>query len=220
MAQLKLIIGNKNYSSWSLRPWLLLKQFDIPFEEIKIPLYRADSAQALARYSPSGLVPVLWDGELAVWESLAICEYLQTLYPHYALWPQSPQACAVARAVSAEMHAGFTAVREAMPMNCRKQFPGAGLTTQSRADIARITQLWHDCRQRYGQAGPMLFGDFSIADAMYAPIVLRFKTYDVALDPVCAAYSAAILALPALQAWIAAAKQEPETLEQFEPYNA
>lgn len=218
MDKLTLVIGNKNYSSWSLRPWLLLKQFAIPFEEVRISLYQADSTAQLNRYSPSGLVPALHHGELTVWDSLAICEYVQELFPTQAMWPAERETRAVARAVAAEMHSGFAAVRKYMPMNCKLSFPGQGLNAETEPELKRITQLWLECRSRYGQAGPMLFGDFSIVDAMFAPVVLRFKVYQVALDETCSAYAAAVLGLPALQEWIAAACDEPEVLPQFEPY--
>ena len=215
---LRLVIGNKNYSSWSLRPWLLLKQFGIPFEEIRVPLYQAESKQALQKYSPSGLVPVLIHGELAVWDSLAICEYVQEVFPSQAMWPLGRGTRAIARAASAEMHSGFTAVRSHMPMNCRKSFPGKGLNQATAAEIARITQLWCDCRNTYGEDGSMLFGRFSIADAMFAPVALRFNTYQVELDEVCQAYVSAIMDLPAVKEWVGAARLEAEVLPDFEPY--
>jgi len=176
MDKLTLVIGNKNYSSWSLRPWLLLKQFAIPFEEIRIPLYQAGSKDALAKYSPSGLVPALIHGDITVWDSLAICEYAQDLFPSLAMWPREREARAIARSVSAEMHAGFTAVRTHMSMNCKKSFPGKGLNPDSEAEIQRITRLWQECRGKYGQNGAMLFGEFSIADAMYAPVAIRLAS--------------------------------------------
>lgn len=219
MDELTLVTGNRNYSSWSLRPWLLLRYFNIPFKEVRIPLYREGSQEALSRWSPSGLVPVLRHADFAVWDSLAICEYLQDLYPDYPLWPQDMRARAVARSVAAEMHSGFAALRESMPMNCRRAFPGKGLTTGTRTDIRRVAAIWRACREKYGAGGPLLFGEFSIADAMYAPVALRFRTYAVQLDEVCAAYAAAILSLPAMQEWIASAEVEAEVLEEFEPYD-
>jgi len=218
MEKLTLVIGNKNYSSWSLRPWLLLTHFGIDFEEIRVPLYQAGSAESLNRYSPSGLVPVLLHGAIRVWDSLAICEYLQELFPALAMWPRDRDTRAVARAVSAEMHAGFAAVRKYMPMNCIKSFPGKGLNADSEPEVRRITQLWCDCRRKYGQDGPMLFGEFTIADAMFAPVAVRFNTYQLDLDDTCAAYVSAILTLPAMQAWVSAAGQEKEVMPQFEPY--
>jgi len=218
MDTLTLVIGNKNYSSWSLRPWLLLKQFAIPFEEVRIPLYQAGSQVALQQYSPTGLVPCLIHGETTVCDSLAICEYVQELFPALAMWPKDQKARAIARSVSAEMHSGFTAVRSHMPMNCKKTFPGKGMNPDSEAEIKRITQLWRDCRNAYGKQGPMLFGEFTIADAMYAPVAIRFNTYQVGLDELCQAYVTAILDLPAIKEWYAAASQETEVLAQFEPY--
>lgn len=220
MSQLTLIIGNKNYSSWSLRPWLLLKQFNIPFKEIYIPLYGASSKEAMAKWCPSGLVPTLRDGDLTVWDSLSICEYLNDLFPERTMWPKTREARAMARSISAEMHSGFSALRRLMPMNCRLSFPGKGLTDESAADIQRITSIWRECREKFGAGGPMLFGEFTIADAMYAPVALRFKTYGVQLDEVCDAYVSAILSLPAMQEWIIGAEAEEEVLEQFEPYRS
>ncbi len=218
MKQLTLVIGNKNYSSWSLRPWLVLQHFNIPFTEVRIPLYTDNSADTIRKLSPSGLVPALKSGDLVVWDSLAICEYLQELYPHLSLWPIDMEARALARCISAEMHAGFSALRRFMPMNCRLSFPGMGLNDESAADIQRITTIWHDCRERFGNGGPMLFGEFTIADAMFAPVALRFRTYDVQLDEICAAYVAAILALPEMEKWITAATAEEEIITAFEPY--
>lgn len=218
MSQFTLIIGNKNYSSWSLRPWLLLKHFDIPFKEVYIPLYGEGSKEAMAKWCPSGLVPTLRDGDLAVWDSLSICEYLNELFPEHAMWPEESEARAMARSISAEMHSGFSALRRLMPMNCRLTFPGEGLTEESAADIERITTIWCECRGKYGSGGPMLFGEFTIADAMFAPVALRFKTYDVQLDEVCAAYVSTILSLPAMMEWIAGARDEKEVLAIFEPY--
>ncbi len=216
MSKLTLIIGNKNYSSWSLRPWLLMSHGGIPFDEIRIPLYRADSAEALERLSPSRLVPALHDGDLRIWDSLAICEYINERFPEKQLWPQDREARAVARSISAEMHSGFTGLRQGMSMNIRGQYPGQGRSPQCEKDIARILALWTECRNRYGQGGDFLFGAFSIADAMYAPVVLRFRTYGVTLDGVAKAYGDAILALPSLQAWMADAASETERIEMYE----
>lgn len=218
MNPLTLVIGNKNYSSWSLRPWLVLRHLGIPFEEVRIPLYGLESAPALAQWSPSGLVPVLHDGDLRVWDSLAICEYLNERFPEHQLWPRDPAARALARSVSAEMHAGFTGLRQAMCMNIRARHPGQGRTPQSLKDIARILAIWSECRARFGSGGDFLFGPFSIADAMYAPVALRFQTYGVELDGAARAYAEAILTLPALQAWVADAQRETERIEKFEMY--
>ncbi|MHB8472272.1 MAG: glutathione S-transferase family protein [Gammaproteobacteria bacterium] len=211
-----LIIGNKNYSSWSLRPWFLLRHTGIDFDEIQISLGGPDARAQILRYSPSGKVPVLKDGAVTVWDSLAIAEYVAEQQPQLQLWPKDVAARATARAVSAEMHSGFGALRENMTQNCRKFLPGKGRAPGVAEDIARITTLWTECRERFGADGEFLFGQFSIADAMYAPVVLRFRTYAVELDPVCARYAQNILTLPAIEAWVAQASAETEVLPQFE----
>ncbi|MFH1817653.1 MAG: glutathione S-transferase [Pseudomonadota bacterium] len=216
MPSLTLVIGNKNYSSWSLRPWLLLRHAGIPFEAVRIPLYAPGSTEALAIWSPSGKVPALHDGDLRVWDSLAICEYLAERFPDKQLWPVEPAARAVARAVSAEMHAGFSALREHMSMNIRARRPGQGRTPECLADVERILAIWTDCRARFGGGGDFLFGRFGIADAMVAPVVLRFQTYGVALDGAARAYAAAVRALPALQEWVADGVAETERIAMFE----
>lgn len=220
MSQFTLVIGNKNYSSWSMRPWLVLKHFNIPFKEVYIPLYQEGTKATLLKWSPSGLVPALRNGDFAVWDSLAICEYLQELHPNLAMWPTEMNARAVARSISAEMHAGFAALRRSMPMNCRLSFPGKGLNDESAADIQRVTAIWRECREKFGASGPLLFGEFTIADAMFAPVALRLRTYDVALDEVCEAYVTALLVLPEVQEWIADAQAEEEVIEAFEPYRS
>ena len=216
MNRLTLVIGNKNYSSWSLRPWLMLKQKGIAFEEVRVPLYQEGAAEALARWSPSGLVPVLRDGQLAVWDSLAIGEYLAEQFPEKRLWPAEREARAVARSVSAEMHAGFSALRQAMPMNLRARHPERGRTLECLRDIARVNALWNDCRTRFGGNGDFLFGHFTIADAMFAPVVLRFRSYAVTLEGPAQAYADKLLALPSIQEWIAAGEAERERIEKFE----
>ena len=217
MSRYTLVIGNKNYSSWSLRAWLLMKHAGMPFDEIRIPLYVAGSKDSLRKYAPSGKVPVLLDGSLAVWDSLAVAEYLAERHPNRRLWPQDSAVRAVARSISAEMHSGFSALRSNMSMNCRGSFPGVGRTVEVAADVERIQRMWTDCRERFGAAGPFLFGEFTIADAMYAPVVLRFKTYAVQLAPVARQYADTVLGLPALQAWVEAAKAETEVIPAFEP---
>jgi len=217
MSRYTLVIGNKNYSSWSLRAWLLMKHGGMPFDEIRIPLYVAGSKDSLRKYAPSGKVPVLLDGSLAVWDSLAIAEYLAERHPDRRLWPQDSAVRAVARSISAEMHSGFSALRSNMSMNCRGSFPGVGRTVEVAADVERIQRMWTDCRERFGAAGPFLFGEFTIADAMYAPVVLRFKTYAVQLAPVARQYADTVLGLPALQDWVEAAKAETEVIPAFEP---
>lgn len=217
---LTLVIGNKNYSSWSLRPWLLLKQAGIPFTEIYIPLYVGDWRERVLKHSHSGKVPVLEHGAIKVWDSLAICEYLAEQFPEKQLWPADVAARAEARSVSAEMHSGFQALRQNMFMNIRRRLPARGRTPEVAADIERITTMWNDCRRRYAAGGPFLFGRFSIADAMYAPVALRFQTYEVAVDGAAGEYLRTLLALPALQEWIAAAHAEQESIPQYEPADA
>jgi glutathione S-transferase len=206
---LTLVVGSKNYSSWSLRPYLALAHTGQPFQEVVIPLGTPDTTAQILRHSPSGKVPLLKHGELAIWDSLAICEYLAETFPEAKLWPQAKEARAVARSVTAEMHSGFTALRQHMSMNIHARKPGQGRAPGVAEDIARIQALWTDCRARFGQGGPFLFGAFSVADAFYAPVVTRFVTYGVELDAVSAAYRDAVLALPSFQRWAEAAKREP-----------
>lgn len=213
---MKLIIGNKNYSSWSLRPWLMLKQLGLAFEEIYVPLYAPGYKQRILQYCPSGKVPCLIDGEVTVWDSLAIGEYLAEKHP--SLWPTDPKARALARAISAEMHAGFTQLRRHMPMNIRKNYAGKGHTPEVDADIARIVALWQDCRTRHGAGGPFLFGQFTIADAMYAPVCFRFLTYAVAPEGAGGEYLRTMLTLPAMQEWRAAAQAEAESIPEEDLY--
>lgn len=217
MPDYTLVIGNKNYSSWSLRPWLLMRQAGLPFRELRIPLYTPEAKALIRKYSPSGRVPCLLDGEMTIWDSLAISEYLAERHPGLQLWPIDSAARALARSASAEMHSGFQSLRANMSMNCRGHFPGRGRTVEVAGEIDRVQRLWADCRGKHGQAGPFLFGRFSIADAMYAPVVLRFRTYAVQLHPVCHEYADAIFALPALQQWVAEACAETEVIDAFEP---
>ena len=214
----QLYIANKNYSSWSLRPWALMRTLNIPFEERFERFVPGGSWSAFRSFSPTGKVPTLVDGRTIVWDSLAICEYLADKFPGLNLWPQAADARAIARSVCAEMHSGFAALRTHMSMNCRARFPGKGRTPEVLADIARITTIWNDCRARFGGNGPFLFGEFTIADAMYAPVVLRFETFAVVLDIAARAYADAVLALPALREWVTAGSAETERLLQFEPY--
>lgn len=216
MSDLTLVMGNKAYSSWSLRPWLALKQAGLPFAETVIPLRQPDTAARIAEHSPSGRVPSLIHGGLTVWDSLAICEYVAELAPDAGLWPADRAARAVARAVSAEMHSGFVSLRTTMPMNLKSDRKGQGLTETTAADITRIEALWADARTRFGipAGGPFLFGAFTIADAMFAPVVTRLETYGAPVSPESRAYMDAVLALPAMREWIVAAKAEPW---EFEP---
>lgn len=219
---LRLIIGNKAYSSWSLRPWLALRVANIPFDETLIPLYEDGSPEKARVFSPTGKVPCLIDGGITVWDSLAILEYLAETYPEAGLWPTDRARRAEARAVAAEMHSGFMPVRQNMPMNTRKVLPGKGLpeAEDTRAaiekDIARIDGLWSNLRGRFAADGPFLFGSFTAVDAMFAPVVSRFKTYDITLSDAVQAYADTILALPAMQDWYAAAEQEPWVLPHCE----
>lgn len=212
MTNLTLIIGNKNYSSWSLRPWLAMQQAGIEFAEIRIPLSTPETRQNLLQYSPSGKVPVLIHNGLTVWESIAICEYVAELFPDKNLFPEDREKRAIARSVSAEMHAGFVKLRQNMPMDCRARYPGKGMNPGVQEDCDRIANIWRECRQKYGSNGDFLFGNFTIADAMYAPVVSRFITYDVQLDPISKAYAEAIWSLPAMQKWVEAAIAEPEVI--------
>ena len=213
MAEFTLVIGNKNYSSWSLRGWLMARIAGIEFDEIVVPLDLPETQAAIRKHSPSGKVPVLLHRGLAVWESLAIAEYLNDLKPEAGIWPTSAAARAHARSISAEMHAGFAELRGQMPMNIRASYVGKGMTPAVRADIERITGLWRDCRKRFGGAFPkddgFLFGTFGAADAMYAPVVTRLKTYGVKLDSDTEAYCTAVLAQSAMKEWTDAAKNEP-----------
>lgn len=212
MAPLKLVIGNKNYSSWSLRAWLALKQAGVAFEEIRIPLSQPTTREQLLQYSSSGLVPVLQHGTLTLWESIAICEYIAEQFPECPLYPESVEARAVARSVSAEMHAGFSSLRQYFPMDCRSRISKHPIPTQVQADIDRILAIWRICRQQFGAGGDFLFGSFSIPDAMYAPVVTRFITYGVPLDAEAQAYANAIVSLPAMQEWLTAAAAETEVI--------
>lgn len=212
MADLTLVIGNKNYSSWSLRPWIALKQIGMPFGEIRIPLRQLDTHARILEHSPGGKVPILKDGETVVWESLAILDYLADKFPEARLWPADLAVRAEARSIAAEMHAGFTALRQQLPMDVRARKP-LKADAAAEADIARIMEMWRGARQRHGRGGPFLFGGFGAPDAMYAPVVTRFRTYGVALDPVAAAYVEAVLALPAMREWCAAAAVETEVID-------
>lgn len=211
-----LILGNKAYSSWSLRPYLALKTAGIPFDEKVIRLYEPDSKPAILKYSPAGKVPVLVDGATHVWESLAICEYAAEQFSDARLWPAESGARAHARAIATEMHGGFPALRRAYPFNCRRMPRAVAADADAAADVARVTQLWRDARARFGAGGGFLFGTFSIADAMYGPVAGRFRQYAVALDPVSADYVAAIHALPAMRQWMADAAKESWVVERFE----
>lgn len=215
MNDFTLVLGNKNYSSWSLRPWLAMRQFEIEFKEIVVPLYRPESSRELAVYSPAVKVPVLIHDSLKIWDSLAICEYLAELYPDRLWWGKTREIRANSRSIAAEMHSSFLALRQNLPMNCglrRKK----EISEDVAKDFRRITDIWREYRQKYAQNGSFLFGDFTIADAFYAPVVLRFRTYKVELDEICQTYSNAILNLPAMQQWLNEASQETFKIAEYE----
>src|SRR5262249_28600673 len=213
---LTLVIGNKNYSSWSFRPWIALRTAAIPFEEVVIPLYEPGSKERILGYSVAGKVPVLIDGDVRVWESLAILDYLAERFPQAGLWPADPAARAHARAISAEMHAGFAPLRQHCPMNMARIVRSRPLTPEVLANVTRIDQLWTDCRARFGEGGPFLFGAFGAADAMYAPVVSRFITYAIEVGAASRAYMEAVARLPAWQEWQSAALKETWVLARAE----
>ena len=222
---LKLYIGNKNYSSWSMRPWVLLTQAGIPFEEVMVRFdsFASDSTfkKTLASLSPTAKVPLLLDGDLAVWDTLAIAEYLAERHPEQALWPTDRAARARARSICAEMHSGFTALRSACPMNIEAALPEVGALAWRdkpgvRSDVARLVQMWSDLLAQYG--GPMLLGQFSIADAYFAPVCMRIKTYALPVPQNIADYVARVCALPGVRAWIDQALAEKDFLDFEEPY--
>lgn len=214
---LTLVIGNKNYSSWSFRPWIAMTAAGIAFTEELIPLYRDGSKERILAHSPAGKVPALIDGNVQIWESLAILEHLAERFPAAGLWPSDLNARAYARAVAAEMHAGFAPLRKHCPMNFWRPVIRRDLPDDVAANVKRIDTMWNDCRIRFGGGGPFLFGTFSAADAMYAPVVSRFHTYDVAVSPSSRAYMEAVMALPAWAQWKAAALAEEWVLAEDEP---
>jgi glutathione S-transferase len=214
----KLVVGNKNYSSWSMRPWVLLRQAGIPFEEVQLKFAQDISVIGVEKYSPTRKVPVLMVGGEPVWDSLAICETVAELHPDKQLWPGDAAARRVARSICAEMHSGFQGLRGKMPMNIRNRYPGKGMTPESRKDIDRVVAIWTDCRSRFGGGGSLLFGRFSIPDAFYAPVAMRFVTYAVELPPVAQAYVDAVQALSAVREWVEAARRETEFVQADEPY--
>jgi glutathione S-transferase len=209
-AGLTLVIGNKNYSSWSMRPWVALTAFGIPFTEVRVLLDQPDTATRIAAYSSAGRVPVLLAGEMTIWDSLAICEYLAEQFPDKHLWPQDVAARAMARSVSAEMHSGFTGLRSAMSMNIRRRLPGRGRTPEAQGDIGRLSEIWEECLSRFGHH-QFLFGEFSLADAFFAPVVMRFRTYEVSLAPALQAYCDRVMAHPAVARWVGEALAETES---------
>ncbi|ESR22727.1 glutathione S-transferase family protein [Lutibaculum baratangense] len=223
---LTLVIGNKCYSSWSLRPWLTLKHHGIPFEEVMVPLDQPDTKARILEHSPAGKVPALKDGDVRVWDSLAILEYLAERFPEARLWPEDRAARAHARAISAEMHSGFQALRRAMPMNLGKRYSAKVHPDDVTGDVKRVLEIWKTTRERFGSGGEFLFGGFSAADAMFAPVVTRFHTYSVVTQndgatyeptyEVVRDYMAAVMALPAFKAWREAALRETWVLAHDE----
>lgn len=214
---LTLLVGNKNYSSWSLRPWIAMRATGIAFDEVQISLGAADFKQRVLQVSPAGKVPALVDGDIHVWESLAILEYLAERFPEAGLWPEHAAARAHARAICAEMHAGFHALRRECPMNMWRPVKRMEQSEETESDVRRIDAMWAECRSRFGQAGPFLFGRFGAADAMYAPVVSRFVTYAVTVSEAAQTYMAAVTGLDAYAEWRAAALREPWVLAHDEP---
>ena len=214
MEKFTLVIGNKNYSSWSLRPWVLMKYFRIPFSEIQVILGRPDSKSKILQYSPSGKVPVLLHEKVTVFESIAICEYLAENFPQRNLWPAHREARATARSVAAEMHAGFIHLRKACPMNIKARKPLEKRTPDIEKDIERIKMIWQECRGQHKKQGEFLFGAFSIADCMFAPVHFRFQTYGIALDGLAQEYHKTMLNLSVIQEWVEAAIKEPYVIER------
>ncbi len=217
MAGLFLLIGNKKYSSWSLRPWIVMKQAGLKFDEQFVALQQPNTKANILKYSPSGKVPFLRHGKIEVWESLAICEYLNEAFPKAGLWPRDKAARSQARAASNEMHGGFADLRRYLPMDVSRKIDDPSRARAVKGEIDRICAIWAQCRRNYGKGGPFLFGKFSIADGMFAPVVTRFTTYGVKLPPVAAAYVKTMMALPAMKEWIAAAKEEPWVIDYPDP---
>ena len=213
---LQLAIANKAYSSWSLRPWMLMRHFGVPFEEIVIPLRQEDTRERILAFSPTAKCPCLKEDDIVVWESLAIIEYLAERFPDLPIWPREPAARAHARALSSEMHAGFMALRQNCPTQFLRPKRAIALSDEVLAEVARIEAAWAGARAKFAAGGPFLFGEFSAADAMFAPVVNRFDTYDIAVGPATHAYMAAIQELPAWKAWIAGAEAEPWRIDDYD----
>jgi len=215
---LTLYIGNKNYSSWSMRPWLAMRANHIDFEEIFVPLYTADKADKdrIVSFSRAGKVPVLIDGDVTIWDSLAIIEYLAERFPDAKLWPEDRAARAYARSISAEMHSGFVPLRSECPMNLHRPIGAVRLSADAEANVARIQNIWIECRERYGKSGPFLFGAFTAADAMFAPVVHRFRTFAIKLEGQAQAYMKTMVALPAFAEWTQAGLAETFIIERVE----
>jgi glutathione S-transferase len=217
MSTLRLVIGNKNYSSWSMRPWLAMRASNIAFEEVFIPLYTGTTdKQRILDFTRSGKVPALIDGDVTVWDSLAIVEYVAERFPQANLWPEDRARRAHARSISSEMHSGFLALRQECGMNLHRPVGAIALSADAKADIARIEQIWLECRERYGKFGPFLFGGFSGADAMFAPVVHRFRTYAIEVAAEAKGYMETMMALPAFQEWTRDGLAETLVIEKFE----
>lgn len=211
-----LVLGNKNYSSWSLRGWLVMKYLELDFDEVVVPLFRDDFKDELLKHSASGKVPVLKvDGD-EIWDSLAICEYFNDEFPQAKLWPEDRYAKAIARSISCEMHAGFFTIRNDMSMNMRRLIDGFTPSADCQVEIDRVLEIWTTCRERFGEDGPFLFGHFSIADIMYAPIVSRFTSYQISMKGVAQEYAQTVLALPMMQEWTGAALKEEWVIDLAE----
>jgi glutathione S-transferase len=213
---LTLVIGNKNYSSWSLRPWVFMSQCGVPFEEVRLPLDTPAFRDGIGRWSPSGRVPVLHHGSQVIWDSLAICEYVSRVFLDGRGWPRDVRALGSAPSAAAEMHSGFAALRAQLPMNCRRRPDAYRWDAEAQRDIDRVLRLWRSLRERHGQDGDFLCGQYGIVDAMFAPVAVRFRGYGVECDPVSAAYRDALLALPAFRAWDEAAQVESDRIEKYE----
>ena len=215
---LKLVIGNKNYSSWSMRPWLAMRASNVAFDEVMIPLYTDDKAdkERILGFTRSGKVPALIDGDVTVWDSLSIIEYVAERFPQAWLWPEDRALRAHARSISAEMHSGFLPLRQECGMNLHRPIRAAALSPDARADVARIEQIWIECRERHGRLGPFLFGKFSAADAMFAPVVHRFRTYAIEVAPQAQAYMDTMMAQPAFAEWTKAGLAETLLIERLE----
>ena len=216
MSKLTLVVGNKNYSSWSLRPWIFLRHHKIDFEEKWVSLFVDTTKGELAEYDSDFKVPILKDGELIVWDSLSILEYISEAYLNNKGWPDDRKARSFARSISSEMHSSFYSIRNELPMNCRKKFENISLSEGAEREIERIKGLWRKCRSEYGSNGEWLFGDYSIADAMFAPIALRFNGYGIHLTGIEAAYIDSVLKHPGIVEWVEAGKRETEVIEAVE----
>jgi glutathione S-transferase len=214
---MKLVIGNKNYSSWSMRPWLALRANNVAFDEVFIPLYTGEAdKQRILNFTHSGKVPALIDGDVTIWDSLSIIEYLAERFPETRLWPEDRARRAHARSISAEMHSGFAALRNECGMNLHRPIGAIPLSADARANVTRIQEIWIECRERYGKLGPYLFGAFGAADAMFAPVVHRFRTYAIAVAPEVQAYMETMMSLPAFQQWTRAGVAETLVIDRFE----